>query len=164
MPRRCTVCDHPERAQIDRALVTDQAGYRSIAGRFQLSPPSLYRHACEHLPERLAKAKEAKEAAEADSLLGEARTLQKATLHILGTAMRSGDHRTALSAVREARGNLELLGKLLGELQSGATVTVNILASSQWRTLQAVILEALSDYPDARTRVATALLTVERAN
>jgi hypothetical protein len=33
MPRRCTVCDHPERHSIDEALVTG-APYRCVAKRF----------------------------------------------------------------------------------------------------------------------------------
>ena len=162
MPRRCTVCDHEKHAEINRVLVADDAGYRNIAKRFQLSLASVYRHACEHLPERLAKAQKAREIADADSLLAEARTLQKATLHILGTAMRGGDHRTALGAVREARGNLELLGKLLGKLESGQTV--NVLVSPEWRAVQTVILEALAEFPAARVKVASALLSVGREN
>jgi hypothetical protein len=36
MPRRCTVCDHPERHGIDEMLVIG-APYRSVAKRFELS-------------------------------------------------------------------------------------------------------------------------------
>jgi hypothetical protein len=43
--------------------------------------------------------------------------LQNRALSILDRADESGDLRTALSAIREARSNLELLAKLLGELQ-----------------------------------------------
>ena len=37
---------------------------------------------------------------------------------ILARAERSGDLRTAFSAIREARGNLELLAELLGRLNA----------------------------------------------
>jgi transposase len=68
MPRRCTVCDHPERNGIDQALVTG-APYRSVAKRFGLSESSVYRHKTEHLPAYLLKAREAEEMAQAEDLL-----------------------------------------------------------------------------------------------
>jgi transposase len=42
MPRRCTVCDHPEKHSIDEALVSG-APYRSVAKRFELSESAVYR-------------------------------------------------------------------------------------------------------------------------
>src|SRR3712207_9296179 len=39
MPRRCTVCDHPERHSIDEALVTG-APYRSVAKQFEIGRAS----------------------------------------------------------------------------------------------------------------------------
>jgi hypothetical protein len=75
MPRRCTVCDHPERHSIDEALVTGEP-YRSVAKRFRLSDSAVYRHKTEHLPAHLLKAKEVEEVAQADDLLEQVRNLQ----------------------------------------------------------------------------------------
>jgi hypothetical protein len=36
VPRRCTVCDHPERHSFNEALVSGTP-YRSVAKRFELS-------------------------------------------------------------------------------------------------------------------------------
>jgi hypothetical protein len=115
MPRRCTVCNHPERHNIDGALVTG-APYRSVAKRFGLSESAVYRHKTDHLPKHMVKAKEAEEVAQADDLLEQVRNLQTHALDILGHAEESGDLRTALAAISQARGNLGLLGKLAGEL------------------------------------------------
>ena len=49
-----------------------------------------------------------------DSLLNQVRSLQGKALAILVQAEAAGGLRTALGAVREARGNLELLAKMLG--------------------------------------------------
>jgi len=65
MPRRCTVCDHPERHSIDEALVSS-APYQSVAKRFELSESAVYRHKTEHLPAHLLKAKEVEEVARED--------------------------------------------------------------------------------------------------
>jgi hypothetical protein len=154
MPRRCTVCDHPERHSIDEALVTG-APYRSVAKRFERSESAVYRHKTEHLPAHLLKAREVEEAARADDLLAQVRNLQTHALDILERAEKSGDLRTALSAISQARGNLELLGKLAGELDERPVVNLNI--SPEWLELRAVIVGALEPHPAAHGAVLRAL-------
>ena len=158
MPRRCTVCDHPERHGIDEALVTG-APYRSVAKRFELSESAVYRHKTEHLPAHLLKAKEVEEVAQADDLLEQVRNLQAHALDILERAEKAGDLRTALAAISQARGNLELLGKLAGELDERPVV--NVLLSPQWLTIRTTMLEALAAYPEARVAVAESLMEIE---
>jgi hypothetical protein len=158
VPRRCTVCDHPERHSIDKAFVSG-APYRSVAKRFGLSESSVYRHKTEHLPAYLLKAREAEEMAQAEDLLEQVRTLQTHALGILERAEKAGDLRTALAAISQARGNLELLGKLAGELDERPVLNLNI--SPEWLELRAVIVGALEPHPAAHTAVLRAL---ERAD
>jgi hypothetical protein len=108
-----------------------------------------------HLPATLVKAQEAQEVAHADDLLEEVRSLQSRALAILGTAEGVGDLRTALGAIREARGNLELLAKLVGELDERPKV--DVLVHPQWLELRAVIVNALEPHPEARGAVLGAL-------
>jgi hypothetical protein len=157
MPRRCTVCDYPQRHGIDKALVTG-APYRSVAKRFGLSDSAVYRHKTEHLPTHLLKAREAEEMAQADDLLEQVRNLQTHALDILDRAEKAGDLRTALAAISQARGNLELLGKLAGELDERPVVNLNI--SPEWLELRAVIVGALEPHPAAHTAVLRALDSV----
>jgi hypothetical protein len=157
MPRRCTVCDHPEGHGIDEALVTG-APYRSVAKRFELSESSVYRHKTEHLPVHLLKAKEVEEVAQADDLLDQVRHLQGRALDILERAEKAGDLGTALAAISQARGNLELLGKLAGELDERPVVNLNV--SPEWLELRAVIVGALEPHPAAHRAVLGALESV----
>ena len=136
MPRRCTVCDHPERHSIDETLVSG-APYRSVAKRFELSESAVYRHKTEHVPAHLLKAREVEDVAQADDLLEQVRHLQAHALDILERVEEAGDLRTALAAISQARGNLELLGKLAGELDERPQVNLNV--SPQWLELRAVI-------------------------
>jgi hypothetical protein len=154
MPRRCTVCDHPERHSIDEILVTG-APYRSVAKRFRLSESAIYRHKTEHLPAHLLKAREGEEAARADDLLEQVRNLQAHALDILERAEQIGDLRTALAAISQARGNLELLGKLAGELDERPVVNLNV--APEWLELSAVIVGALERHPAAHGVVLRAL-------
>ena len=154
MPRRCTICNHQERHGIDEVLVTG-APYRSVAKRFGLSESAVYRHKAEHLPTHLLKAREVEEAARADDLLEQVRHLQTHALDILERAEESGDLRTALAAISQARGNLELLGKLAGELDERPVVNLNV--SPEWLELRAVIVGTLEPHPAAHTAVLRAL-------
>jgi hypothetical protein len=154
MPRRCTVRNHPERHSIDEALVSG-ASYRSVAKRFRLSDSAAYRHKTEHLPTHLLKAREVEEVAQADNLLDQVRNLQTHAVDILERAEAVGDLRTALAAISQARGNLELLGKLAGELDERPVVNLNV--SAEWLELRAVIVGALEPHPQARGAVLSAL-------
>ena len=151
------MCDHPHRHSIDEALVTG-APYRSVAKRFELSESSVYRHKTGHLPAHLLKAREVEEVAQADDLLEQVRDLQAYALDILERAEKAGDLRTALAAISQARGNLELLGKLAGELDERPVVNLNL--SPEWLELRTVIVGALEPHPAAHRAVLTALESV----
>lgn len=155
MPRSCTVCSHPKREEIDRALV-EGVSAAEISGRYRtLGERAVRRHRSNHLPAKLVMAEKAAEVAEADDLLEQVGDLQRRALAILDRAEEAGELRTALSAIREARGNLELLAKLLGELDERPVVNLNV--SSEWLELRAVIVTALEPHPEAMSAVVGAL-------
>ena len=87
--------------------------------------------------------------------LEQVRHLQGRALEILERAEKSGDLRTALAAISQARANLELLGKLAGELDERPVVNLNV--SPQWLELRAVIVGALEPHPAAHRAVLRAL-------
>ena len=158
MPRKCTVCEHEKVEEINRLLL-EGVSLRDLAGRYSVSKTALHRHKESHLPAELTKAREAREIAKADSLLDQVTELRDKALSILDKAEQAGDLRTALQGVREAKGCLELLARLQGELQEQATV--NVLINPQWLSLRTVILQTLEPYPEARLRLAEALREVE---
>ena len=158
MTRPCTICRHPQRDQIDAALIAGDS-YRALAERFSLSTTALSRHSQAHLPAILAQAQQAADVARGDTLLDQARDLQAKALGILQKAEDANDLRLALVAIREARGTLELLARLQGELQE--TTTVNVLvASPEWLSLRGAILQAVEPYPAARAALVEALRNV----
>jgi len=81
--------------------------------------------------------------------------LQAHALDILARAEEAGDLRTALAAISQARGNLELLGKLAGELDERPVVNLNV--SPEWLELRAVIVGALEPHPTAHRAIIRAL-------
>ncbi len=154
MPRTCTICAHDKRPDIDQALVARQP-FRAIARQHGVSKDALIRHHDDHLPTALVKAQAAREAANADALLAQVVDLREKAFGIFDKAESSDDLRAAVSAIREARGCVELLAKLAGELKDAPTV--NIVVSAEWLAVQAAVLRALEPHPEARLDVAGAL-------
>ena len=146
MPRSCTVCAHDESHVINVALVSREP-YRDIARRFGVSKDALKRHSGEHIPKLLVEASRAMEVCEADGLLGRIEGLHRRTLAVLETAEESGELRTALAAIREARGTLELVGRITKELDERPVT--NVLVSPEWLELRTVTVTALEPHSDA---------------
>ncbi len=105
MPRRCTVCGHAQRTEIDRALVQG-ATLRNIAERYGLSLAAVNRHLKQHVPRLLTDAAGAKERLTAAALLSDLKELQQTARRIGRKAEKTGDLPTALRAVAELRGLL----------------------------------------------------------
>lgn len=154
MTRTCTICRHPNRRSIEKALLSG-ASLRSIAGQFRTTKTSFLRHKLKHLPRSLLRAREAREAVQADNLLANVCTLHRRAETILDRAEEAEDHRTALSAIREIRGIVELLARMAGELRDGTKVS--FIVSPDYQRLREAITTALAPFPEARLAVAEAL-------
>jgi hypothetical protein len=118
MTMTCTVCRHGRRPDIDAAII-EGVPNRRIAAQHGLTENAIRRHKAKHLTEALAAA-EGEERDRASDLLQQIEDLQDRALTILNRAEGAGELRTALLAIREARGNLELQRKIweAGELES----------------------------------------------
>lgn len=172
MGRRCTVCDHPDRAAIDRALAGNRTA-RSVAKNFGISASAALRHKRDHLASHLARALEeahtsragelvrereeerAREIGQALDVVQQLRAINAACLEVLSKARASEKHSTLLGAVDRIQRQIELQARLLGELQDGQAV--NVLVAPEWHQVRLVVVEALRDYPEARLAVTKAL-------
>jgi hypothetical protein len=157
MPQPCTICVHEEHDAIDRALIGG-TGFRDLARQYGVSRDAIARHRSRHLTENLAGAQDAKTVASATDLLTELRLLRVRANGYMLKAEKTGDIRTALAAIREARATLELLAELEGELDRRAVV--NVLNAPEWVAARSAIMLALQPYPDASEAVALALAGV----
>jgi len=57
--------------------------------------------------------------------------------------------------------NLELTGKLLGDLGIGSTTNVNVLVLPAYVEMRVAVVQALAPFPEARQAVAAALHQLE---
>jgi|SRR5215211_2187438 hypothetical protein len=125
MPRSCPICDHEDLDEINAALASNER-IRTIAERWSVRKTALMRHRNEHLPysaieakeaeAKEAEAKEAEEDAPGDDLLDQVRDLQERALATLEEAEEAEELNAALRAIREVKGNLELMTDPLNEL------------------------------------------------
>lgn len=158
MARSCSICCHPQRGAIDRDLLAGVPN-RRIAAQRAVSEQAVRRHRATHLPEHLSRAADADQAAHAGSLLEQMQALQAATLRVL---QESESQRTALAAVAQARGNIQLLAELTGKL--AAAPNVNVLVSPSWVVVRHQIMTALEEFPAARVAVANQLMALDAVN
>lgn len=83
MTRVCTVCLHPQRQEIDRALVAVSAHYRTIGAAYGLTRDALMRHKADHLLAAIVAAWQEERAANGQELAGELRGWMDALTKLL---------------------------------------------------------------------------------
>jgi hypothetical protein len=168
----CTICSHDKRHQIEIGLV-HRLSARVLAHRFGVSESALYRHKQSHLSPQIAAAilaaekpsdidLEALQASESEGLLAQLVT-QRARLQTHSElATELGDVRSAVACERAITSNLELVGKLLGQLvQHHEVRSTSVLISTDYIQLRSVLVNALQPFPEAARAVAVALHQLE---
>ncbi len=153
---KCKVCQHPDLNQINEKLVSGLSP-RTLAEQHGLNHMSLYRHKENHLPKTLVRASQLKEENAADDLLDRVENIYSRAWQLMEKAEGDGKYQPAVSALKESRSCLELIGKLLGELKTGNTI--NIHYNPEFLMVRNQIYEALLPYPEARQAVVKALET-----
>lgn len=105
----------------------------------------------------MVKAVEAAEVVQAGNLLDRLRDLNRETAAILRECRTVDpvDNELALKAIARVEKQIELEGRLLGELNEGATL--NVVVSPEWVRVRTVILQALVPYQAARLAITEAL-------
>jgi hypothetical protein len=167
--RRCSVCSHREHAAIDLAAARG-VSLGALAKRYGLGPDSLQRHARNHLPPQLRASLLAGpdiagvdldrlRETESQSLLMNLVSLRNRLFASLDVAEEAGDASMLARVAGQLHRNMEIVGKLLGDLSSGHTT--NILIQPAYVELRVALVGALAAYPDARQAVAAVLHTIE---
>ena len=161
-PWLCQVCQHPQVDEINRALLQPKASTRKLSLIFGPHYKAIERHRASHLPKAIAEYAAQQATAVFEAEISETTTLNERTealmaraQQIMEAAEKRKDYGSALKGIREMRACLELLAKLAGEIDQGATV--NVFNMPSWITLQTGIIMALEPYPEARAAVLRAL-------
>lgn len=120
-----------------------------------VSESAVRRHASAHIPASLARAQEARELADSDSLLDRVRVLNSEATAILAEAKATKNHNLALRAIDRAARLIELQARLVGELAEGST-TVNLNVTGEAARIVGIVVSNVAD-SETRVRIAEAL-------
>ena len=167
---RCHVCSHRERAAIDLALARGVSTY-ALAKRYGISDDSIGRHSRNHLPPQL-RAKliagpdldidlDQLRETESQSLLANLVAVRHRLFASLDVAEEAGDGNMISRLAGQLHRNLEIVGKLLGDLGIGSTTVNNVLVLPAYIELRVGLVAALAPYPEARLAVAQVLHRLE---
>ena len=152
MPRRCSICDHPERTAIETALST--ASFRAVAGQFGVSNAAVQRHASGHLRRAVARVAQERADLSAAALLDRLQGLLETAEAGVASAVKANDRRALAALIREARETLVRLGQVAAGLwteQRGGTVNVErmqVLAVGELTVDELRKLAALAPAPE----------------
>lgn len=123
MPRKCTVCSHKERGEIESDIL-DNVTYRNIGTKYGVSYGAARRHHENgHIAESLILAHEAQESVKSQNLFEKIENLEIETKAIKAQAEQAGNIGMMLQCIEKQARLIELYGKLKGMLKD---VEVNV--------------------------------------
>ncbi len=186
MPKPCSICHHPERKAIEKALLDTEAGHRKVAKRFGVSASALFRHRQNHLPKLIARALAVKPAPvhreKAHDPATDEHALEIAQHHEIVEAERDryaidvtqqlkAINAACLEVLRQARADgkhsilLRAVDRIVRQIELQARLlgqiqeaqTINVAILPEWHGIRQAVLEALRPFPEARLAVAEAL-------
>lgn len=105
--RKCTVCDHSDRARIDSLLADASISKRSVSIQFGLTPAAVLRHANSHLQAKIKAAVARREAKEGDIFMERHEHL----------------YREALQYIEDAKGAVKMQ-KVTAEVETESGITL----------------------------------------
>lgn len=148
MPRLCHVCTHPDRLAIEAEILAGVDSKQRIATKYGLKEPAIRRHRDGHMTKAVAAARESaveEEKQNGRTVLERLEDIQRHVISILEGA--SNEPRLSLQAIAEARKNLELMAKLLGELDTRPVnaTQVNVGVGGDGSTPISVVIRAMAD-------------------
>jgi hypothetical protein len=112
--RSCTVCESPERDEIDVQLASGRPR-RAVATRYRRTEASVRRHADGHLQPGLHRVAEQRESLRLGALLERLVELANYSDAIMADALGAGgDNRLALAAIKESREVIGAISRLTG--------------------------------------------------
>jgi len=139
--RPCRICTHPDRQEIDRALIGGE-GQLGIAARWRIAQSSVSRHKRLHLAPVVANMMAKYETIDIERLRSWVNGLLEQNLLGSLSAERRGDYGAQRGFLSEARRAVELQAKLAGLLDSGGP-TISVDARRQVAVLANLTEEEL---------------------
>jgi hypothetical protein len=154
LPRLCTICASEHRAAVDKGLV-EGVGQRVLASQYGFSQAAVNRHR-PHLSKTIVSAKERQVAKSGRTAL---ETFQ-AMVAMAEAKVTATDGMLQAVWYKEWRGMMEL-GFKLGMQAQAEKHGGPLHQHPSYITLRCLLFDTLADYPEARVKLAEALLKAD---
>jgi len=156
MSKPCSICEHPDRAQVEIGLANGIA-LRVLGLRYGLNPAQMSRHRSNHMDHDLI-ARLRTRGSRSDEELSQIREHESKSLldHLVwqrgrlyrnaDRAVDIGDYAGERAAIDSAGKASERIGKLLDVLGTGITInhnTINLVQSPQWHLIRTALVREL---------------------
>ncbi len=156
----CAACAHPSQPVINSELAAGTS-FRSLSARFNISRPALKAHKTNHLSPALIAVHRS---GGAGDVLEQLRDLVSRARRWLDSAEQMGNSAQGLAAIREARETLALVARGTGELEPDRNATaVDLIHSAEWMEARDMILDVLSQFPEAKQAMIERLRVLNRS-
>ena len=125
----CTVCNHPQRQAIDRALLSRSATLAQLSQQHDLSQSALHRHK-QHLLKKMLHTQNRFQDSLREGYLFILNTFLELVMRTAQTAGAEGNSRLVLQAARQGAGIIKFMAKL--DVSLHPDTVYRLLASPQW--------------------------------
>lgn len=152
----CRICKHPDRDFLERAIFNDTMSRTEVARHVGCDPALVTHHLKKCIGRALVRAAETdvaiKKALDVAAVLEESHST---TMSILNDALAEGDRKTALDALAVEVKQMSLIARVTGQI--GAAPQINVLLTQDYMDLKQVLVNAVSEIPEARHKLVQAL-------
>lgn len=150
MPNICLICSNPARYEIDRAII-ENGNLTEISKNFNVSYNSLYSHAQNHIPKKLAKVFEKQESLKSADLMKKIDDMIEKGQKIFNRNYEKEKDLLALKSLDSLKGVYQLLLNISAQLHAQKVIELEILreksgeSDQQSKEAYAEALKNLSD-------------------
>jgi len=156
---QCTFCNHPDREEYERKIVTKKLSMSAVAVKLNCNKSSVSRHMRNCFQKKVAQwVKPEAEKEETLNVINELVRSHKELLSLYQAARQDRDIDAAIRALAEERKHLELTAKLTGQLNEAPQV--NFLLNPEFVRLKQILIETLEPFPDARLKLSERLTEI----
>lgn len=157
----CSICAHPDRAEID-AMIVAGAPNRAVAREpwpgGAVSKDAVLRHRDGHISAGLARVVAEREEAGPRSALERMEEVLLELRGLLTAAKEDGKASLTLATLREMSNAIEKIARITGELDERTQVQVlNVATNPDFVSMLSTLMDALAPFPEARVAVAQRL-------
>jgi len=167
----CQVCRSKDRAAIELARANGTS-CRILESRYDVHKDAIWRHSTNHMSKALKQCLkaaafdpeadvEAIRIEESESLLNHLRAVRARLYRGIDSAETFGNLSDLAKMSGQIHRNIELTGKLVGDLKTGTTVNNTLILSGEYHQLRTGLVLALKPFPKARLAVTQLLQNLE---